>query len=212
MNRRYPPSLNPFLDSDDTASSAGSYFSAISPPNFPLLPPPVNMLNLKLPAFWTDALVAWFAAEEVQFQLRRFVSQSERFCHITAAQDKMSLKKVIHLVVTPDPVAPYDKLQEALLASHQLTDFQRVELLHAVEPLSGRKPSELLADMWELCPANQHKNMFFAVLFLQRLPREIRVLLTHEDHSDLHRLAAHTDRLVTFGGCQDTVAITVEFP
>ena len=107
---------------------------------------------------------------------------------------------------------PYNKLKEALLASHQLTDFQRVELLLAVEPLGGRKPSELLADMWELCPADQHNNIFFAALFLQRLPREIRVLLSHEDHSDLRRLAAHADRLVAFGGRQDTVAAAVEFP
>ena len=53
-----------------------------------------------------------------------------------------------------------------------------MELLLAVEPLGGRKPSELLADMWELCPDNQHNSIFFAALFLQRLPREIRVMLT----------------------------------
>ena len=75
-----------------------------------------------------------------------------------------------------------------------------------MEPLGGRKPSELLADMWELCPANQHENIFFAMLFLQRLPRDIRVLLTHEDHGDLRRLAAKADQLVAFGGRTDTVA------
>ena len=84
---------------------------------------------------------------------------------------------------------PYTKLKDALLASHQLTDFQRVELLHAMEPLGGRKPSELLADMWELCPTEQHDNIFFAMLFLQCLPRDIRVLLTHEDHRNLRLLA-----------------------
>ena len=61
--------------------------------------------------------------------------------------DKMTLKKVVHLVVTPDVTQPYTKLKEALLASHQLTDFQRVELILAMEPLGSRKPSELLADM-----------------------------------------------------------------
>ena len=139
-------------------------------------------------------------------------SQKEKFCHITAALDKLSLKKIVHLVVTPDPLSPYTKLKEALLASHELTDFQRVELLLAVEPLGGRKPSELLADMWELCPNNQHNSIFFAALFLQRLPKEIRVMLTHEDHSDLRRLAAHADRLVAFGGRQDIVAAAVEQP
>ena len=75
-----------------------------------------------------------------------------------------------------------------------------------MESLGGRKPSELLADMWELCPANQHENIFFAMLFLQRLPRDIRVLLTHEDHGDLCHLGAKADQLVAFSGRTDTVA------
>ena len=205
----YQADLKPFYyEDDDISSSVGSFFTA-EPPQYPLPPPPAtHMAHLKLPPFWTDAPVAWFAAVEAQFQLRRVWAQEEKFCHVTAALDKMSLKKVVHLVVTPDPLQPYNKLKEALLASHQLTDFQRVELLHAMEPLGGRKPSELLADMWELCPANQHENIFFAMLFLQRLPRDIRVLLTHEDHGDLRRLSAKADQLVAFGGRTDTVAAT----
>ena len=58
-----------------------------------------------------------------------------------------------------------------------------------METLGGRKPSELLAYMWELYPAEQHNNIFFTVLFLQRLPRDIRVLHTHEDYSNLCLLA-----------------------
>ena len=206
----YPQSLNPFVDDfydyDDNSSTADSFHTAEPPQFSPPPPPSVHMSHLKLPPFWMDAPVAWFAAVEAQFRLRRVWSQEEQFCHVTAALDKMSMKKVVHLVVTPDPLQPYTKLKDALLASHQLTDFQRVELLHAMEPLGGRKPSELLADMWELCPANQHDNIFFAMLFLQRLPRDIRVLLTHEDHGDLRLLAAKADRLVAFGGRTDTVA------
>ena len=164
------------------------------------------MAQLKLPPFCTDAPVTLFAAVEAHFQLRHVWAHDEKFCHVTAALDKMSLKKVVHLVVTPNPLQPYNKLKEALLASHQLTDFQRVELLHTMEPLCGRKPSELRADMCELCPANQHENIFFTMLFLQHLPRDIRVLLIHEDHGDLHHLAAKADQLVAFGGRTDTVA------
>ena len=68
-----------------------------------------------------------------------------------------------------------------------------------METLGACKPSDLLADMWEICPPTQHNSIFFAALFLQRLPRDIRVLLTHEDHSDLRRLASHTDQLIAFG-------------
>ena len=154
---------NPFLDEDDDRSSVSS-LSLSGLPQFPPPPPPAA-LSVKLPAFWPDAPVAWFAVVEAQFQLRRVNNQNDRFFHVTAAPDKQSLKKVVHLVVTPDPQTPYTALKDALLASHQLTDFERVEMLLAMEPLGGRKPSELLVDMWELCPADQHKNIFFAALF-----------------------------------------------
>ena len=162
----------------------------------------VGALNWKLQPFWPDAPVAWFGAAEAQFHLRRVYAEADRFCLVAAALDKESLKKVVHLVSSPHPVHPYTSLKEALLVSHQLTDFQRVELLLAMPALGGRRPSELLADMLEICPPGQQDNIFFAGLFLQRLPREIRVLLTHEDHSDLRHLAAHADRLVAFSGPQ----------
>ena len=118
------------------------------------------MSHLKLPVFSADAPMAWFAVVEAQFKLQRIWSEEERFCNVTAALDKMTLKKVVHLVVTPDIMQPYSKLEEALLTSHQLTDFQRVELILAMEPLGSRKPSELLADMWEVCPSDEYNSKF----------------------------------------------------
>ena len=76
-NFNYPPELNPFLDDDDSVSSAGSYSTVELPqPNFatPPLPP---MSNFKLQAFWPDAPVAWFSAAEAQFTLWRVMSQAE---------------------------------------------------------------------------------------------------------------------------------------
>ena len=105
------------------------------PCNPPL--PPGRFSNMKLQAFWSGATVIWFAAMEAQFQLRQVTSQSERFCRINAALDKASLKKVVHIVTAPDPLQPYTVLKEGLLTSHHMTDFQRVELLHAMHPLGG---------------------------------------------------------------------------
>jgi len=196
--------FNPFLDNDDEEEL--QHQAALPPP---VNPPPPNLaqqnqqqISFKLQPFWVDAPDSWFAAAEVQFRLRRIVAQEDRFCLVVAALDKETLKKVVHLVTAADLENPYEELKTALLLSHQLTDFQRVELLLAMEPLGGRKPSALLADMLELCPAGQHNNIFFVGLFLQRLPRELRVLLTHEDHTDLRCLAAHADRLVAFNGKQ----------
>ena len=43
----------------------------------------IRSLNTKLPAFWLDAPVAWFAAVEAQFKLHRVSSHDKRFCHVT---------------------------------------------------------------------------------------------------------------------------------
>ena len=93
----YPGYLNPFLAGKD--NDTASFYSAASPPNYPPPPPPqFNMSHLKLPVFWANSPVAWFAAVEAQFKLRCIWSEEERFCNVTAALNKMTLKKVVHLV------------------------------------------------------------------------------------------------------------------
>ncbi len=84
----------------------------------------------------------------------------------------------------PLPQNPYTELRRRLLATHQLTDIQRVEQLHNLPPLAAQKPSELLAEMLRLCPRVQKNNAFFNCLFLNKLPRELRILLSEADMAD----------------------------
>jgi hypothetical protein len=48
-------------------------------------------------------------------------------------------------------------------------------------PLGAQKPLELLAEMLRLCPRGQEKNAFFNCLFLNKLPRELHILLSEAD-------------------------------
>jgi hypothetical protein len=82
----------------------------------------------------------------------------------------------------------------ALVSSHVMSDYKKVELLSRVEPLGGRRPSELLVTMLELCPRGHEASPFFAYLFLQRLPREIRVLLADDDTANMRAIAEKADR------------------
>ena len=84
----------------------------------------------------------------------------------------------------PLPENLYTELRRRLLAAHQLTDIQRVEQLHHLPPLGSQKPSELLAEMLRLCSRGQENNAFFNCLFLNKLPRELRILLSEADMAD----------------------------
>jgi hypothetical protein len=92
-----------------------------------------------------------------------------------------SIRQVLDVVERPDEATPYTSLKERLLAAHELTDFWRIEKLFHMEPMGAQKPSELLNHMLELCPRGEEKNKFFLFLFLQCLPKELRVLLTEAD-------------------------------
>jgi hypothetical protein len=64
--------------------------------------------------------------------------------------------------------------------------------------LGGRKPSELLATMLELCPRGHETSIFFTHLFRERLPAELRIMLGEDDHQNPRDVAKKVDSLWAF--------------
>jgi hypothetical protein len=54
-----------------------------------------------------------------------------------------------------------------------------MEQLQQLPPLANQKLSKLL----RLCPRGQKINAFFSCLFLNKLPRELRILLSEADQN-----------------------------
>ena len=157
--------------------------------------------GLRLPQFWTDAPNSWFSMAEAQFRLRGVNSNADKYCHLLAALPREAFRMVAHLVEQEQEAADadenlYAQLKAALVSSHVMSNYRRIELLTTVEPLGGRRPSELLASMLELCPRGEEASPFFFYHFLQRLPREIRVLLADEDAANMRAVAEKADRLM----------------
>jgi hypothetical protein len=137
-------------------------------------PPPQQPGQVKLATFWPQAPALWFAQAECTFAVKRVVAQFDRYCHVVAALPHESLRLVANIVEGEPSETPYDDIKQRLVASHQLSDFQKAERLFQMPALGGRKPSELTAAMLETCPRGEEKTNLFACIFLQRLPREIR--------------------------------------
>jgi hypothetical protein len=117
-----------------------------------------------------------------------------------------SLHLVADLVEQVPAVDPYTLLKGRLLSAHQLMDFQRAEALFDMSALGGRKLSQQMAAMLEVCPRGAEKCILFPCLFLCRLPRQLRVLLTQADLADIKGLAEQADELWTHHSVEDLVA------
>jgi len=100
-----------------------------------------------------------------------------------------SPREVAHLLASPSDTC-YDDLWTALLAAHQLTNFQKAEKVFSYEPLGNRGPSQLLSKMMELVRPGDEKTQLFSMLFLHCLPTSVRMLLTEDNHEDVRALAA----------------------
>jgi hypothetical protein len=156
--------------------------------------PSSSSTNLHLPEFWVDTPSSWFIYVESKFRIKNITSEHVKFDLVVSSLPRDSIRQVIDVLERPHAETPYTVLKKRLLSSHELTVFQKIEQLHKVEPLGARRPSKLLSHMMELCPRGEENNKFFWFLFIQRLPRELRVLLTEDDFEEPRELAAKADR------------------
>jgi hypothetical protein len=121
-------------------------------------PPPPTQGNVKLSPFWPQAPALWFAQAECTFAVKHVTGQFDRYCHLVAALPHKSLRMVADLVEQPPAATAYDDIKNRLVASHQLTDFQKAEKLFQMPALGSRKPSDLMAAMLETCPRGEEKS------------------------------------------------------
>jgi hypothetical protein len=141
--------------------------------------------QIKLLPFWTENPVAWCHLAEGQFALHNVIDPITRYDHMLAALSTDSVRLVRHVLHVETGPDFYDQLRTSLMASHSLSNYQKMERMMRLPPLSDRKPTVLLAEMLEFCPAGESSTAVFAFLFLQCLPREIRVLLSQDDPADM---------------------------
>jgi hypothetical protein len=132
---------------------------------------------------------------EVQFMVRDVTSNLDRYYLVLATLSEFQVAKVLAVTEEEPNDKSYSRIKAALLATHTLTPFQQVDKLVNMEGLGGRKPSELLAELDKFKPRDMHS--FYAYHFLQRMPREVRVLLAREDASNMGLLAEKADELMS---------------
>ena len=176
------------------------------PPAFvPAAAPPAHTGSVHLPTFWPHAPQMWFVQAECIFHNKRITDSFDRHCLLIAALPHESLRLVMDLAANPPPVGPYEAVKARLLQAHELTPYKKVELIMSMPSLGARKPSQLMSAMLELCPPNQQQSPFFICCFMQRLPRELRILLSEADTTDLKVFTERADAL--HGHMQESSAV-----
>ena len=131
--------------------------------------------TVKLPNFWPAAAEPWFALAEAQFAIKGVEAELDKYYLAISALTEDTVDKVRHILQAPANDQSYAALKESLVATHRLTPYQQADKLYTMEPLGIQKPSDLLSTMLRYCPAGEETSHLFCYLFLEKLPREIRL-------------------------------------
>jgi hypothetical protein len=132
---------------------------------------------------------------EGQFILRGVADERHRFYYAIGALPEAVVRTVADLLRGQPPADAFTLLRNRLLISHTLTEMQRLDELVALDNYSGRKPSDVLAELSQFCPAGDLGSRLFRLLFLRQLPPDLRVLLAEDVDTPLLALAARGDQL-----------------
>ncbi len=140
--------------------------------------------------------VAWFAHVEAHFELENLTSQQRRYFNIVKSLSQDSLRLIKDILANPHPTRPYEFLKDRLLNNHSLTDFQKIKRQFKMGELGPQqKPSELLAHLVELTPADELESKYLIFLFIKRLPKILRMQLEDDLDLDLRDISERADRL-----------------
>lgn len=160
--------------------------------------PVVAAATVKLPVFWTEQPMVWFAQAESQFAVKGISTDETKYHYVVASLDQSMAIRIVDLLTSPSPKGTrYSTLKERLISTFTLSSYQRARRLIQVSPLGDRTPSELMDGM--LGMLGDHEACFlFKTLFMDQLPEDIRThLFLMLDESSPRSLALAADKLMT---------------
>lgn len=151
---------------------------------------------VRLPDFWKNDPGMWFAQAEAQFELANVVRDHTKFNHIVAKIDQTVICHVADIITNPPEANKYAAVKERLISRFQVSPQGRLERLLNACDLGDMRPTHLLAKMMELSAGLKISDDLLKMLFLQRLPPDVKNILTISDGTTVGKLAEMADKMM----------------
>lgn len=169
----------------DTSSSATPTVGATTAP-------------IKIPEFWSSDSELWFLTVESVFRKHRVTASLTKFDYVVAALSQSTAAVVRDILRSPPENQPYETLRMELIRRTTESEPRRLQQLLTAEQLGDRKPTELLRRMEQLLgdKAATMDASILRELFLQRLPQQVRMVLTTQSTDSILTLARKADDMM----------------
>ena len=154
-----------------------------------------NLSSVTLPKFWETDAQLYFTSIENTFTLFHITREEDKFQLLMNSLDLHHLQRIESTLVNLNKLSPYSHLKNSLLSEYLPTESERFDKLLYLTQLGDSKPSELLFNMRKLLGSDDNEPLL-RKLFMDKIPRSIRVILASLDEKSLDKLALRADKIL----------------
>ncbi|XP_075163295.1 uncharacterized protein LOC142235932 [Haematobia irritans] len=147
---------------------------------------------IKIPRFWREHPLLWFAQVEAQFALYRIGDERTKYHILVAELDTELLTHVSDIVLNP-PNDVYSQIKNRLIEHFSVSEENRIKRLLNNMEIGQKKPSLLLREMRSLSNGGVTED-FLRTMWMQRLPSHSQAILSTSTES-LDNLAKMADKI-----------------
>lgn len=157
----------------------------------------VMKIAIKLPPFWTAQPVLWFQQVEAHFHINNIKKDVSKYYTVIASIESSVLAQVSDIVRQPPEKNKYDALKDRIIERFADSESRKIKKLLSEIELADKRPSQLLNEMRELS-GEQVTEEFLKSLFIQRLPADVRAVLS-VCKGQLDEIAKMADKMLEVG-------------
>ncbi|XP_069364226.1 uncharacterized protein [Maniola hyperantus] len=150
----------------------------------------------KLPPFWADRPVVWFAQVEAQFEISGITVDQTKFNYVIAQLDSRVIGEVEDIITHPPPADRFAFLKKELIRRLSTSEEQRVRQLINDEVLGDRRPSQFLRHLRSLAGHVLTDQNILRQLWMRRLPQHLQAILAAQSEISLDKVAELADKIL----------------
>ncbi|XP_041973958.1 uncharacterized protein K02A2.6-like [Aricia agestis] len=169
----------------------------------------VSVQSRMLP-FWRQHPRAWFLHFEAVVDPLK-TSDDQKYRYLLQQLQQTDLEHITDILYDPTASKKYEKVKQRLLETYDTSDVKNFQKLVSGLELGDLKPSQLMRKMKELA-SGMITDEGLRIEWMNRLPAQVRVILSINKESSLETLAAMADKMVEYAEVPSVAAVTATCP
>ncbi|UYV63697.1 hypothetical protein LAZ67_2005345 [Cordylochernes scorpioides] len=172
------------------------------------------MDSIKAPEFWPNDPELWFITLESQFLLNKpspITNDDTKFSYLISLLPPSTAIEVREFIKSHPPDNKYDALKKAIIKCTTDSEFKKLQQLLTQEELGDSLPSQLLRRLRQLVGESKAvSETTLKMLWMQRLSKNIQIILTTQEQATLNSLADLADRVMEITSSPSSSTSTLE--